>query len=125
MIKKSLLLAVLMFSATSCASIISGRKQEITVSASQPGVQVSDGRQTWTAPAVLTLPRKQATILTFSKEGYRTQSVPLNQAVNGWAVGNIFLGGPIGLGIDALSGALWKFVPEAVSVDLYKAENNN
>ncbi len=105
-------------SVTSCASIINGRRQNIDVSSNPVGATVSDGVSTWTTPAKISLKRGQKHLLTLSKPGYETQAVELHRAISGAVFGNILLGGFIGWGVDACTGAQWKLIPETVNVQL-------
>ena len=52
---------------------------------------------------------------TFEKPGYVPAEAPLDLKFNPWTLGNIVLGGPIGLGVDAASGALWR--PKSSTVE--------
>ena len=104
---------------TSCASIIHGRRQEVTVSSNPTGVTVTDGVNSWVTPAKISLPRKTAHMLTFFKPGYRPQIVRLERTVSGAVFGNIIIPfGLVGWGIDAISGAQWKLLPEMVDVTM-------
>ena len=105
---------------TSCASIIHGKRQEISVSTNPPGASVSDGTNTWMTPARISLERKKTHLLTFSKAGYHTQTVPINRVISSAVFANILIpGGIIGWGIDAISGAQWRLVPEQIVMDLH------
>lgn len=103
---------------TSCASIIHGRRQEVSVTSNPAGAVVSDGRSSWTTPAVISLKRKQKHILTVSKPGYETQSIELHRVISGAVAGNLILGGLPGWGVDAISGAQWRIIPETIAVQL-------
>jgi len=52
-----------------------------------------------------------------SKPGYSDGSTQVTGRVEGTTAGNILLGGVIGLGVDAASGALYKY-PDTVTVTL-------
>jgi len=111
-------------SLTSCASIINGRRQEVEVTSNPVGASVSDGTNTWTTPAKISLSRKSAHVLTFSKPGYEPQMVKVENVISGAVAGNLvflpFAGiGLVGWGIDALSGAQYKLVPDTVCATLH------
>src|SRR5581483_3619838 len=105
-IKKLTLLATIISMSsglfTSCASIINGRRQNVTVASNPPGAIVSDGKGTWTTPATISLERKSDHILTISKPGYHPQSVVLHHVISGAVAGNLIAGGFIGWGVDAV-----------------------
>jgi hypothetical protein len=103
-----------------CSSIINGRRQTVAVTSNPPGATVSDGKQSWTTPATIQLERNRDHLLTFSKDGFETQTVVLNHAFSGVVATNIFLG-PfwlLGWGTDAISGAQYRLVPETVNIQL-------
>lgn len=106
-------------SLTGCASILNGPRQKVTVTTDPAGAIVSDGKNCWTTPATISLPRKQAHPLFISKAGYKIASVRLKQVASAAVLGNILLpGGFIGLGIDSLSGAHFKLVPDTLHIKL-------
>jgi|GEM_PF-1459731 len=103
-----------------CATIIHGTTQAIPVTSEPPGATVvvttGDGRAT--TPGTLELKRKTGHILTFSKDGYKPDTVKLESVLSGAVAGNILLGGVIGWGVDATTGADSRLVPESVHVVL-------
>jgi uncharacterized protein YceK len=106
-----------------CATLITGSHQKIPVS-SEPGgatVQV-DGKETYATPAKIRLKRNADHQLVFTKEGYVQETVKLAHVISGAFCGNVFLGGPVGMGLDAMSGAQFKLVPTKVHVELKKKE---
>ena len=115
--------ALMVFSLTGCATVINGRTQEVEVTSNPIGASVSDGVTVWTTPAKISLKRNSTHQLTIYKEGYQPQVVRLDRTLSGAVAGNILL--PFGLvcwGIDAITGAQWKLLPEVVSVDLHKVD---
>lgn len=106
------------FFLTGCATIIHGTSQKIAVASSPTGATVSDGVHHLQTPAVIELKRKTDHILTISKPGYETVTIPVTHVVSSAVAANIFGPGFIGWGIDALTGAQWELVPETVSVAL-------
>ena len=104
---------------TSCASIINGTHQKVTVVTDPPGATVSDGKNCWTTPAVIKLVRKNEQVLFICKKGYKMQSLRLKRIGSPAVLGNILMpGGFIGLGIDSLTGAQFKFVPDVLKIQL-------
>jgi len=56
--------------------------------------------------------------LNFQKEGFGSQTTPLNAELNSWYWGNLFFGGFTGmLIVDPLTGAMWS-LPESKTVYL-------
>lgn len=105
---------------TSCASIIHGTKQNLSVSSMPSGAKVFvKGVHMATTPAVIELSRKESNIiLRFEKEGYEPVEVALNRSVDGWIWGNIVFGGLIGLAVDFIDGAAYKLSPSEVNAVL-------
>lgn len=103
-----------------CASIISGRTASVTIDSypSHADVVIHDkhGQEVIAThtPARVELRRKDKFIwpakytATITKPGYKTARVPINQTVNPWVVGNVVVGGVIGLAVDNATGAAWK-----------------
>lgn len=117
-----ILILALSFSLTGCATIVCGTTQKIPVSSNPSGATLNvDGQSTFATPTTVTLERKRDHILVFTKEGYQQQTVTLLHVISGAVCGNIILGGLIGWGVDALTGAQYKLVPTNVHVEMQKA----
>jgi hypothetical protein len=73
-----------------------------------------------TTPCTITVPRKDEFSVVFSKPGYREETVEVKTQVAGAAgfAGNILIGGIIGMGADAATGATLEHVPNPVSATL-------
>jgi hypothetical protein len=104
---------------SSCGTIINGTRQDVSIASNPPGALVTDGNETWRTPSKIRLSRKHPTVLTISKPGYETRTVIVNREFSAWAVVNVipFLS-PVGVGIDACTGGLWKLAPEAITCEL-------
>jgi hypothetical protein len=65
-------------------------------------------------------------VVTISREGYETITVNVNSQVVGAGAagmaGNVLVGGIIGVGVDAISGATKSLKPNPVTVKLVKLE---
>lgn len=106
-----------------CATITRGTTEELTVQSTPSGANVRlDTGQTGITPATFTVPRKRDVIVTVSKPGYQTvtQTVTTKIAGRGAAgvAGNVLIGGIIGIGVDAISGASLNHTPNPVIVNL-------
>lgn len=117
-----------------CATIVNGRSADVTLQSTPPDalVTVRDDQgvviaQT-TTPGKVTLKRGKSFLnparytATFEKPGYVSAETPLKPRLNPWVLGNIVLGGPIGLGVDAVSGALWRPADTTIDQALAAAE---
>jgi hypothetical protein len=111
--------------ATGCTTVTRGTKDVLVVESDPSGADVtlSNGLRGKT-PASFELPRKNALIVTVSKDGYETVTVNVIPKVVGAGgagmAGNILLGGVIGAAVDASTGAMKDLKPNPVRVTLIK-----
>lgn len=106
-----------------CATIMSGRMQQLPVTSNPTGATVTVGSTKQTTPATFNLDRKAAVYeVVVEKEGYEPVTIVLKKGMNGWVWGNILLGGIIGLIIDTSTGSAAKFVPSEIEVNLIKKQ---
>ena len=108
----------LMLALSGCATIISGRHQEVQIMSLPSGAKACAGGQCVTTPGSLTLRRDSHHMLLVEKDGYLSETVQITSGIGASVFGNIILGGLIGGGIDAASGAAYKLYPETVAVTL-------
>lgn len=110
-----------------CASIVSGTKQDVTITSNPSAAQVSIDRAVGGAmqtewegatPATVELKRKHAYVLTLSLDGYQPVEMGLKNGTNGWVWGNLVFGGLIGLIVDFSNGAAKTLEPDEIYVDL-------
>lgn len=106
------------FLSTSCATIMHGTKQLISIVTWPAGALVSHGNVTVTTPATLNLDRKCDHTLTVTKPGYEPQVVHVTRTSNGSFAQIILPGGLIGYGIDVMNGAQYDLKPTKVDVTL-------
>lgn len=80
-----------------------------------------DGR-TFVGSTSVELPRRGTHVVRVEKRGFRSRNFTLSPGMNGWVWGNLALGPlfPLGVVIDALSGAINDLSPKAVRVSLEK-----
>ncbi|MDI6766891.1 MAG: hypothetical protein QME52_08725 [Bacteroidota bacterium] len=120
-------LCVLAVFIISCATIIKGTSQDISINSSPTmasvvvkttgGVEVFTG----TTPTTAKLSKKKEYIATISLEGYKETTVQITQSFEAWTIGNLLCGGVLRLVIDAVDGAMWKLEPEQIMVSLVTA----
>ena len=104
-----------------CATITKGTTQLVAVDT--PGVAgavctitTNSGPQTVPTPGTVTLSKGSAALpIQCAKECYATGSSVIPSNAEAMAAGNVILGGVIGLGVDAVSGAINKY-PDQVTV---------
>lgn len=124
-----------MLTLTGCATIISGSTQAITIKSVPEAAKLSitnksgEKIHTGETPATVTLKRgagffqPQHYQVTLEKDGYQTKTVSVSGTLNGWYIGNLIFGGPLGiLIIDPLTGAMYSLTPSEVTTGLSPAE---
>jgi len=111
--------AVILLAAAGCATITRGTTQVVVVNT--PGVpgatctltSASIGSQTAVTPATLTLQKGRDNVSVHcSKECYEEGAGIIASNLEGMTAGNIVLGGVVGLGVDAASGAMNSYTAE-------------
>jgi hypothetical protein len=102
-----------------CATITKGTTQVVAVNT--PGAAGASctltspaiGALTVVTPDTISLPKASDNIsVRCSKECYQDGAGVISSNMEGMTAGNIILGGVIGLGVDAVSGAMNKYSPE-------------
>jgi hypothetical protein len=130
-IKKTLLagcaLASLVF-INGCASVTRGTKDTLVVESDPAGakVRLSTGQEGRT-PTSFQLPRKKAFDVFIEKDGYEPLTVHVSSQISGKGgaglAGNVLVGGVIGLGVDAMTGAAKDLKPNPIKVTLVQLKN--
>lgn len=108
---------------SSCATILSGTKQKVSLSTSPSGarVYVNGADKEVLTPANIKVPRKSKVTYTFQKQGYEDGNITQEGEFNPIVIGNIVFGGIPGGLIDYASGA-WYKLPNNVFYTLKKEE---
>ena len=97
----AILLSVLL---TSCASIMTGSTDNVTIESIPSGAffTTNTGSSGHT-PQMISVPASQDLVVEYKKNGYEPQSAILKSRMSGWIVGNVIFGGFIGLAIDIVN----------------------
>ncbi|MDD5495953.1 MAG: PEGA domain-containing protein [Candidatus Omnitrophica bacterium] len=120
-LSKAVFVILTSFYISGCATVVTGWYQKILVSSEPSGATVQvDGAASYKTPSKVNLKRNKDHVLVFSKEGYRSEEVKILHVISGAFCGNVFLGGPLGMGVDAITGAQFKLIPEKVHVNMVK-----
>lgn len=104
-----------------CATIIHGKKQEITIDSTPRGADaVINNKMKVKTPSTVTLERKYTYRIEVSKPGYQPQTTHLDKNFSAWYLLNIpFIGaagaGLVGLILDAVNGSMWNLDPGQTS----------
>ena len=119
-VRKRIIFGVLATGLGGCATMLHGTTQAVSVNT--PGVtgatctlsSSSVGTQTLTTPGVITLPKgSSAVTIRCTKECYNDGTGILASNLDGVAAGNLVFGGVVGGGVDAATGALNQYAPQA------------
>jgi PEGA domain len=111
------------FACSGCATITRGSTDQIQITSDPQGafVRTSMGQQCST-PCTLSVGRKDEFSITYSMEGYEPATLDVKTAVAGSGAagfaGNVLLGGVIGMGVDAATGASLEHVPNPAFMTL-------
>ena len=106
-----------------CASIVNGDHQKVTVMSKPSHARLSvDNIDVGVTPKQINLLRKNEHVIKLDLAGYQTTSIPWQKTVSGWFFDNIFIGGLIGIAVDALDGAMYKLTPAQMSDYAAKAK---
>lgn len=116
---------------SSCATIISGSKQLIKFTSKPSSATVFiDEVEVGKTPFEVRLKRKKEHHVMIKLEGYKTFETNLTKKINAWYIGNIGLGGLIGIIIDPITGAMYKLSPSEIKAEMqkgvaFKSNKNN
>src|SRR5262245_57064498 len=111
---RTTLLSTLLVACAGCATITMGTTQSVSINAPQGAVCIlsssSIGKRTITAPATITLEKGTDNVaVSCTKRCYQDGAGVIESSVEPMTAGNILVGGVIGLGVDAVSGAINKY----------------
>ena len=116
--------AIAALSLSGCATITSGTNDVLEVNTVPQGaqIQLSNGMSCTSTPCTFKLPRRSDIGVTASKRGCRTATASVthktSQAGAAGVAGNVLVGGVIGLGVDAATGASQELVPNPLTLNL-------
>ena len=110
---------------TSCATIMTGTKQDIVIKSSPSGAVVKLNNNNIGITPITTRLSRNITNQTIRIEldGYKPYEVNIARKFNAWYIGNIIFGQIIGLIIDAADGAMYKLTPTQIDAVLSKGVN--
>ena len=110
---------------TGCGTLIHGARQEVFINSEPEGAEVflNDEAQGAT-PLTLELDRADRYLLRVEHEGYAPQARRLARRADAWSIAGLVLWGPFGpvsMGIDWATGAVYTQQPDAVFIRLTRA----
>ena len=121
-----ILAAALCVALGGCASVTRGTTENISIASTPSGAQADEAGldipTVCVTPCVVQAKRSADIVVTVSTEGYEPQIVPLTKDVSGSGgagfAGPLLLGGLVGMGVDAATGAAMDHKPNPVIVTL-------
>jgi hypothetical protein len=109
-----------------CASVTRGTTENLSIVSTPPGAEATitglDVPTACVTPCAVVVKRNADISVAFQKEGYESQVVQLTKEIPatgaaGFA-GNVLIGGLVGMGVDAVTGAATDHKPNPVAVTL-------
>ncbi len=129
--KKTILASIALLGLTSCATILEGKNQTISIQSNPSCAKCGVFRQgqpiasvECTPSGVMIEKTKHDLTVTCTKQGYAPSSQILESGIEGAVAGNILVGGLIGWGIDSATGADNKY-PNNVIVNMVPTDGKN
>jgi hypothetical protein len=113
-----------------CATVTRGTSDTWTVNTTPSGAAIKTSNQFAcdATPCTFKMKRKSEFDVTISKPGYKTWTGHITHHIAGAGgagmAGNVLLGGIIGVGVDASSGAMMDLIPNPLNVTLEKDEQH-
>lgn len=121
--RHAMLILSLIILSTGCATITRGTNEAYGIQTTPPGAdaRLSNGLSCVT-PCSLKVKRRGDFTVTLAKDGYETVNASVTSSVDGGGAagmaGNVILGGIIGAGVDAGTGAMHAHKPNPLVVTL-------
>ncbi len=102
-----------------CATVLNGTSQPVEFQSDPTGaaVELATGLKCET-PCRYSMKRGKDSTVTFTKDGYKPETVYIQSRLGGSAFGNILAGGIVGGIVDGSNGASNKLYPNPVSIRL-------
>lgn len=92
-----------------CGTLKHGGMQNLDISSNPVGAEVTvNGTEYGITPVTVELPRRNNHTISVSLAGYENFQIIVDRKWSKWAIGNILLGGPIGLIIDHSTGGMYR-----------------
>jgi len=108
-----------------CASIMHGTGQALSITSAPAGATVSvDDQVVGVTPVSTKLSRNDPHIINVKLDGYQPFQLRTTRHMDGWLLGNIVFGGPLGLVIDVVDGAAYKLKPSDIAAQLARTNAN-
>ncbi|MBS0470506.1 MAG: translation initiation factor 2 [Proteobacteria bacterium] len=123
-------LAASVIALSGCASIIKGSTQSIAitttpVSGANCNLTSKEGNWPVVTPGVVKVDKtKEDITIRCTKDGYKDAMSTIPSDFQGWTLGNLLLGGIIGVGVDAATGAMNEY-PHSFNVPMEPLDHSS
>ena len=123
MLLRSLIVVFSLAFASGCATVTRGTTESFVVESDPPGATVTSSTGwTCTTPCSVKVKRRSDFTLNVEKDGYETVTATVTSSIDGAGTagmaGNVILGGLIGAGIDAGTGAMHSHKPNPLQISM-------
>lgn len=121
--KNSIMLSALILTMLTigCATIVSGSKQTVKFTSEPTAATIYiDEVEVGKTPLEMKLKRKTEHHVMIKLDGYETYQTNLTKKFNAWFIGNIALGGLIGIIVDPITGAMYNLTPKEIHAEMNK-----
>lgn len=123
-IKRNLILVFILTATslmTGCATVVSGSKQDIKITSNpSKAIIYIDGKRKAETPYTTRLTRKKEHLVLIKLNGYYDYEIRLKRKFNAWFIGNIAIGGLIGVIVDPKTGAMYRLSPNEINAEMNK-----
>ncbi|MEX2696854.1 translation initiation factor 2 [Rhizobium mongolense] len=112
---------------SSCGSIARGTSESVTITSTPDDAKIStsSGQYCPRSPCTITVKRRDEFTAFAEKDGYQKGSIEIKTKVGGGGAagfaGNVLIGGVIGMGVDAATGAALDHYPNPAHIDLKRS----
>ena len=128
--KESLVVLVVVGALGGCSTIVNGSSQQISVQTPNANgasceLKSPDGQYFLTTPGTVTVAKSKHNLaVKCTKDGFSDGITTITSTFEGMTLGNVLIGGVIGVGIDAASGAMNQY-PNSIQVQMQKLKPSN
>lgn len=107
------------FVTPACATILAGGPDLVPIDSKPPGAKVSlDGVAMGRTPCTIPFARSGEGVVKIEADGYEPSTVDRDKVLNGWFLGNLLLGGLIGITVDLCTSNQGKYSTTPLFVEL-------
>jgi hypothetical protein len=114
-----ILVLFLLSALAGCATLFQAGPDQIPVNSKPTGAKIYlDDQLFAVTPTTLFVPRKSECVIRIELEGYEPVMIDRDKLLNGWFLGNILIGGVVGITIDLISHNQGRYSDEPIMVEL-------